>query len=120
MNKEVKRAYVYEVKCVKCEKNQPVYFTVPDFGDAPIIQKCRFCDTLYWHTPEDEYHIKPLDKQLEGKVCIKCNADLSKALVPAHSHIKCCNMEFSLDDNFSYNIDWDCASMAEVEVSLIY
>jgi len=120
MKKEVKRAYVYEAKCFECNKIQKIYFTMPDFGDAPIIQKCRFCSTLYWHTPEDEYYIKPLDKQLEGKACIKCDANLNKTLVPTHSHIKCCNVEFSLDDDYSYGISVDSASMEEVEVYLIY
>ena len=120
MKKETRRAYVYNTKCFECNKSIPIYVTLPDFGDPPIIKKCRFCDELYWYTPDDEYYRNPLEKQLEGKTCVKCNADLSKALVPIHTHIKCCDTEFSLDDDFADCMNSDGSIMENIEVYLIY
>ena len=120
MKKETKRVYVYDAKCFECNKAIPIYFTVPDFGDPPIIKKCKFCNTLYWYTPEDEYYKRPLEKQLDGKACVNCNMGLGVALVPTHTHIKCCHSEFSIDDDFAYAIDLDSSVMENVEVYLIY
>lgn len=120
MKKKSKMVYVYNAKCVDCNTNRKVYYTVADFGDAPIIKKCAQCGELYWYTPDDEAYIQPIDKQLSGKECVKCKAELINALVPTHKNIKCCGTEFSLDDNFTdYNIP-PVTEMEQVDVYLIY
>ena len=120
MKEEIVRVYVYYTKCSFCNKKIPIYYTLPDFGDPPVIKKCKFCETLYWYTPEDEYYRKPLIKQLEMKTCIKCNAELIKSLVPTHTNINCCNSIFSLDDNFAYSINLENGNMEKISVYLIY
>ena len=120
LRKAIHRAYVYSAKCIECNKSTPVYVTLPDFGDPPIIKKCKFCDTLYWYSPEDIYYKKPLEKQIEGKNCAICAANLCEALVPTHTHIKCCNTEYSLDDDFINLVDLDYSVMEDVEVYLVY
>lgn len=113
-------AYVYYATCFGCNTKKKVYYTVADFGDAPIIKKCKHCGELYWYTPEDEAYIQLIDKQLSGKKCKRCNAELLNALVPTHKSIQCCGMEFSLDDDFaSYNIPPEF-EMEQVDVYLIY
>lgn len=120
MKKESKRVYVYETKCFECDKPIPVYCTLADFGDPPIIKKCKYCNTLYWYSPEDDFYIKPIEQQLEGKRCIRCDADLQESLVSTHKQIKCCGTEFSLDDDFADSIDPDSAPTRDVKVNLIY
>jgi len=121
MKKNTQNAYKYDAICPDCGKETRIYFTLADFYDAPIITKCKCCDTLYWHTPEDEYYIRPLEKQIEGKKCIKCEASLSEVLVPNHRDIKCkcCKTIFSLADNFADSMKYD-SPMEEIEVYLIY
>ena len=120
MKQETKRVYLYQTKCFECGKIIPVYCTLADFGDPPIIKKCRYCNTLYWYTPEDDFYIKPIEEQLDGKHCVRCNADLQKSLVPTHEYIKCCGTEFSLDGDFIYSINLDNDHTIDVEVNLIY
>lgn len=121
MEKANKRAYVYHSKCTDSNKLIPkIYYTLPDFGDAPILKKCKFCDTLYWYTLEDEFYIQPLEKQIEGMSCEICNANLSEALVPTHTYIKCCNTVISLDDNFADSVGLDNGIMEDIEVFLLY
>lgn len=120
MRKVTKMVYVYNATCLDCNSSKKVYYTVADFGEAPIIKKCSHCGELYWYTPEDDAYIQPIDKQLIGKKCEKCNAELLKALVPTHVNIQCCGMEFSLDDDFAgYNIP-PVSEMEQVDVYLIY
>lgn len=120
MNKEIKCVYVYETKCLDCGKCITIYYTLPDFGDAPFLRKCIFCDTLYWYSADDEYYIRPLAGQIEGKVCEKCKSALSESLVPTHTHLVCCNNTFSLDDDFVDSVDLDGQTMKSIEVYLIY
>lgn len=120
MKKEIKLVYVYNAKCFICNSNKKVYYTVADFGDAPVIKKCSHCGELYWYALDDEVYIKSIDKQLDGKKCKKCNAELLNSLVPTHKNIQCCGTEFSLDDDFiGYNIP-SSAEMEPVDVYLIY
>jgi len=120
MKKESKMVYVYNAKCFNCNSSKKVYYTVADFGDAPIIKKCNHCGELYWYTLDDEEYIQSIDKQLDGKKCEKCNVELLNALVPTHKNIRCCGTEFSLDDDFTgYNIQ-PSAEMEQVDVYLIY
>ena len=120
MKKEIKRVYVYETKCFECTNTIPIYCTLADFGDPPIIKKCKYCSTLYWYSPEDDFYIKPIEQQLEGKSCVQCNADLRESLVSTHKNIKCCGTEFSLEDDFIYSIDLDSNPTIDVKVNLIY
>ena len=112
--------YVFNTACIECSTNKEVYYTVPDFGEPPIIKKCKHCGELYWYSPEDEAYIQPVDKQLSGKKCEKCKTELINALVPTHKNIQCCGTEFSLDDDFAgYNIS-PVTDMIAVDVYLIY
>lgn len=120
MKKETRMVYVYNATCVECNNNIKVYYTVADFGDAPIIKKCAQCGELYWYTPDDELYIQPLDKQLREIKCEKCKAELINTLVPTHKNIMCCNNEFSLDDDFAGNNIPPISEMVPVEVYLIY
>ena len=120
MKKETKMAYVYNATCFDCNSIKKVYYTVADFGDAPIIKKCNHCDELYWYTPDDEVYILPIDKQLNGKKCEKCNAQLLNALVSTHKNIQCCGTEFSLDDDFAGCKIQPVAEMEQIDVYLIY
>ena len=118
MKKQTIKAYVYHTKCFECNKEIPVYH-VSDPWTLTIIKKCKFRDMLYAYTPYDERE-RPLEKQLEGKTCVKCNAELAKALVATHTHIKCCNSEFSLDDDFADLFGRDSDVMENVEAYSIY
>ena len=120
MKKETKRVYVYETKCFVCSKTIHVYCTLADFGDPPIIRKCRYCNTLYWYTPEDEFYIMPIEQQLDGKICVRFSADLQESLVSTHKYIKCCGTEFSLDDDFVDSIYLNSNPTMDVEINLIY
>jgi len=120
MNQEIKRVYVYETKCFACERTIPVYCTLADFGDPPIITKCKNCNTLYWYSPEEDFYIRPIKQQLEGKSCVRCNANLRDSLVSTHKHIKCCGTEFSLDDDYANSIDLVSNPTRDVKVNLIY
>lgn len=120
MKRETKMVYVFNAVCIDCNNNKKVYYTVADFGDAPIIKKCAQCGELYWYTPDDEAYIQPIDKQLSGKKCEKCKTELINALVPTHKNIQCCGTEFSLDDDFAgYNIP-AVTELVSVDVYLIY
>ena len=120
MEKAIKRAYVFYTKCVDCNKRISVYHTLPDFGDPSYIKKCRFCDTLYWYTPEDEFYVKCYNEQIMSKACAVCNAKLSDALVNTHTSLRCCNAAFSLDDNFADSVDLDNEVTEDIEVYLLY
>ena len=120
MKKETHAAYMYLAKCIGCNKVVPIYFTVSDFGEAPILRKCKNCDTLYWYTVEDETYIQPLEKQLEGKLCVTCNTLLNETLVPTHTYIKCDDSIFSLDDDFAVLTNLDESEMENIEVYLLY
>jgi hypothetical protein len=120
MRKVAMTAYVYNATCIECNSSKKVYFTVADFGDAPIINKCSQCGELYWYTPEDESYIQSIDKQLIGKKCVKCNASLLNTLIPTHKNIQCCGVEFSLDDDFSGFKIPPIAELERVDVYLIY
>lgn len=120
MRKVAMIANVYNATCLECNSSIKVYFTVADFGDAPIIKKCSQCGELYWYTPEDEAYIQPIDKQLVGIKCVKCNASLLNTLIPTHKKIKCCGIEFSLDDDFSGFKIPPVTELEQVDVYLIY
>ena len=47
MKKETKMAYVYKAKCFNCNSSKKIYYNVSDFGDAPIIKKCKHCGELF-------------------------------------------------------------------------
>jgi len=108
----------YNTVCFICSKEIPIYFTNPN--DLGIIKKCKVCDTLYLYYLYQDKHIQPVEKQLEGKLCINCHQDLNKTLVSTFTNIKCCSTSFTLDDDFdiSYNLDAD--NKEDVEVFLIY
>ena len=119
MKKQVVNAYCFEVKCPECKRTKKIYYTLPDFGDPPIILKCRECGELYWYTPEDDAYIRPIHDQLAGKNCVSCRAVLQESLCPTHKNIKCCSQAVSLDDDF-YLSDPQKSVMEEVKVNLIY
>jgi hypothetical protein len=120
MKKVTKMVYVYNAICFQCNLNVKVYYTVSDFGDAPIIRKCSHCGELYWYTPDDEAYIRLIFKQLIGKHCEKCNTELLDNLIPTHKNIQCCSTEFSLEDDFAgYNIP-PATEMVPIDVYLIY
>ena len=120
MKKSTVNAYKYNTICFECGKTISIYFTLSDFGDPPIIKKCKICDTLYWYTSEDEAYIKPLSKQIEGRTCVGCNANLNEALVATYTHLKCCSTVFSLDDNFIDSVSLDNGIIESIEVYLLY
>jgi len=101
--------------CFACNKTISVYVSLSDFGDAPVIKKCKYCDTLYAYTIYYE-RSKSLEEQLKGINCVNCSAELSIALVLAHTHIKCCNTVFSLDDDFSDSFGRDSDLVEDLEV----
>ncbi|MDD4095887.1 MAG: hypothetical protein PHP22_06570 [Oscillospiraceae bacterium] len=119
MKKQVVNAYCFEVECPECNGKKKIYYTLPDFGDPPIILKCRECGELYWYTPEDDAYIRPIHDQLAGKKCVSCGAVLQESLCPTHKNIKCCSQVVSLDDDF-YLSDPQKSMMEEVNVNLIY
>jgi hypothetical protein len=120
MNPIPKNVYLFEAKCLKCNETKPIYYTLSDFGDAPLIKKCKSCDAHYWYTLDDAHYIRPLDKQLEGKKCIECGVDLSEVLVDTHTHIKCCNSSFSLDADYANSARNNIFNMDKIAVYLIY
>lgn len=120
MIKEVRMVYEFETKCIDCNKNIKVYYTVADFGAAPTILHCKYCKEYYWYTFEDDAYIRPFHKQIENMKCINCEADLKNCLVPTHRLIECCGNELSLDDDFAeYKIPNE-SEMVPVEVYLLY
>lgn len=120
MKRETVRVYCYKTKCIDCSKDLKVYYTVSDFGDAPILMRCKNCNEHYWYTLDDEYHVKPINQQLEGLKCEKCGLNLKEYLVHTHEDIKCCGNEFSLDDDFADNKIPPENEMVYLEVYMIY
>lgn len=120
MKKERVKAYRYITKCLECNKEVIVYYTLSDFGDAPIILHCTNCGEYYWYTKDDEYYNKPLKEQLNRQKCEKCGVDLSNSLVPAHKDIRCCDYVFSLDEDFATNINPLDDEMVFLDVYMIY
>ncbi len=120
MKKQVVYAYCFEVNCSECNRKKKIYYTLPDFGDPPIILKCKECGELYWYTPEDDAYIRPIRDQLIGKKCVLCGSFLLESLCPTHKYIDCCNQEISLDDDFYRSNPHKESIMEEVEVNLIY
>lgn len=118
MKKEIRNLYKYDAICPDCGKKIPIYFALADFYE-PVLKKCKCCDALYWYDEDATYYIRPLEKQLEGKICEKCNTDLKDALVPTHTHIKCDHTNFSIHDNFLLSRRYD-DSTEKIEVYLLY
>ena len=122
LNKTIINAYKYNTICFICGKEVPVYFTLldNDYGDEPILRKCKICDTLYLYRFEDAAYIQPIEKQVDGKTCLKCNKDLKETLVPTHTYLKCCGTIFSLDDDFDLSQNLDSSIIEKIEAYLIY
>lgn len=120
MQKTTVMVYCYKIKCESCNQDINVYYTVPDFGDSPVIRKCKHCGQFYWYTAEDECYIKPLAEQMDNDKCEVCGAILKNSLIPTHKFINCCGYEFSLDDDFAGNIIPPNNEMVPLEVYLIY
>lgn len=120
MKNQIVRAYVYQFECPKCGEHKPIYFATPDFGDAPIILKCRDCDTLYWYTKDDEYYFLPVEQKIKNLRCCTCSANLENSLVKTYTHIKCCDEEYELDEGFLYSISRDDNPLVDVNVNLLY
>jgi hypothetical protein len=72
------------------------------------------------YTPEDDAYIRPIEEQIKDEQCITCGSDLSGALVPTYTNIKCCGQVFSLDDNFADSTNMDSGAMKDIEVYLLY
>lgn len=120
MEKNKVMVYCFKTKCIDCNKEIVIYYTVPDFGDAPVIKRCKNCGEYYWYTPENEAYNKAIEKQLDGLHCEKCNAELKNSLVLTHMNITCCGSEFSLDEDFAGNLIPDGNKMVPLEVYFIY
>ncbi len=120
MNKETVKVYKYAARCIECKEGFDVYYTFADFGDAPVLLRCRHCNEYYWYTPDDDAYIRPIDAQLKGITCAGCGAGLKDCLVPTHKDIECCGYRFSLDDNFADNISLRDDEMTTLQVNMIY
>lgn len=120
MKKAIKNVYKFSVQCDVCNKSKTVLYTVSDFGDAPHLMRCKYCEELYWYTPEDEAYIKPIEKQLIDLKCVKCGSKLKDSLVPTHKDINCFGTVFSLDDDFTGNAIPPNSDMISVDVYLLY
>ena len=63
------------------EPQQPVYFTVPDFGDAPRLYVCQKCGALFAVDPKNEhYSRRNFDVEKSGITCPECQNSLADAL----------------------------------------
>lgn len=114
------KVFKHKTVCDECNKEIYVYYTVSDFGDAPILMRCVNCGEYYWYTLDDVAYIKPIDKQLENLMCEKCGINLSDSLTLTHKNIRCCNNTFSLDDNFATNVILPDSEMVLLNVYMIY
>lgn len=122
MIQAMKKAYSILLNCNYCDNDIKIFFTAPDFGDPPSIVHCRYCNESYWYTPEDEFYIKKLDEQLFNKRCIKCNSQLSDAIVPTYTSIQCncCFNEISFSKDFCGKFIPNDNEMEPIQVTLIY
>ena len=120
MKKEIVKVYQYAAQCIECKEDCIMYYTVADFGDAPVLLRCRHCIEYYWYTPDDAAYIRPIDVQLEGLACGGCGTGLKDCLVQTHKEIKCCGYQFSLDDNYADNILLNDDEMTTLQVNMIY
>jgi len=120
MRKEKVKVYCFKTKCVDCDKEITVYYTLPDFGDAPIMKRCRHCGEYYWYTREDEIYQRTIDEQLDDLKCQECGADLNVSLVPTHKDILCCGYKFSLNDDFASHSIPPNDEMVSLDVYMIY
>lgn len=120
MKREERWVHVYKSHSLHCQKEFKVYYTVPDFGDAPVLLQCRYCNEYYWYTCEDVDYIQPFYKQIENKYCDKCGAALSSCLVAPHKNVDCDGYKLSLDDNFAGNSILEDSAMVSIEVYLLY
>ena len=63
------------------EHQQPVYFTVPDFGDAFRLYLCPHCGALFAVDPEKEhYSNRSFEKEKKEMKCPECQNGLADAL----------------------------------------
>lgn len=63
------------------EHQQPVYFTVPDFGDAPRLYVCPKCGALFAIDPETEHYSKrDFEKERKNMKCPECQNGLGDLL----------------------------------------
>ncbi len=120
MKRVIRYAYEYNINCIECGKKLTIFYTVPDYGEAPVIMKCKNCGEFYWYTKDDEFYINPLEKQLLSMRCEKCNLELIDTLVPTHNSIYCCGEKFDLDDNYVGGVIPNNSARKEVPVYLIY
>ena len=120
MEKRTVMVFCYKTKCFDCDQEINVYYTTPDFYDAPIIKRCKYCGEYYWYTPEDVSYIRPIKEQLNDLKCVKCGANLNDSLIETYKKLNCCGNEFSLDDDFAGNIIPDNNEMVPIDVYFIY
>ncbi len=120
MRKEERRVYVYKSHALDCQNEYKVYYTVADFGDAPVLLQCRFCNEYYWYAFEEDAYLRPFHKQIENKYCEKCRVSLNSCLIPPHKNVDGGGYKFSLDDDFAGNSIPNDNEMVSLEVYLLY
>jgi rubredoxin len=77
MKKIAVRCWRDEAAC-ECGKAIPVYFTVPDFGDAVKLFICLHCGAILAVDPETEHYSgMPFEKLRNGLECPSCRYSLA-------------------------------------------
>lgn len=69
------------------KNQQPVYFTVPDFGDVPRLYVCPKCGALFVVDPEAEHYSKRnFDEEKSSMKCPECQNGLGDLLLYPQSY----------------------------------
>ena len=74
--------------CQECGKTIETYFVHGD-THRPKLMQCNNCDAIYYYDEEFSHYLKPIDEQIDGKVCATCKTNLKDSLVKYKPPKKC-------------------------------
>lgn len=83
---------VIHQRCGKCGSSNESFFVEGDSRE-PRLMQCSNCHTVFYYEEETSYYHKPLNEQLDGKVCPECSVELKDHLKPYKSAKTCSNCD---------------------------
>ena len=88
MKRKKVRCWEADVRCPEGEV-QVVWFTVPDFGDAPRLYTCHNCGAIFAVDADEEFYKKRnFEQEKTSILCPECNETLASAL-PYPQNFRC-------------------------------
>ena len=86
--KEMHGCGVVRSCCEDCNECHESYFVLGD-THRPQLMQCSRCDSIYYYDKEYAHYIRPLERQIEGKLCEACGARLVETLRKYKPSKKC-------------------------------